>query len=86
MVYIILLAIFLEKLINANNKLFAFTNDNISYVSKREKLSANYELSSIPIPNSIRETKDGYENILYTGDDKYLIGTTSWLYHYRFNN
>ena len=64
------------KLINANNKLFAFTNDNISYV-QREKLSANYELFSIPIPNSIRETKDGYENILYTGDDKYLIGTTS---------
>ena len=64
------------KLINANNKLFAFTNDNISYV-QREKLSANYELFSIPIPNSVRETKDGYENILYTGNDKYLIGTTS---------
>ena len=64
------------KLINANNKLFAFTNDNISYV-QREKLSTNYELFSIPIPNSVRETKDGYENILYTGDDKYLIGTTS---------
>ena len=50
------------KLINANNKLFAFTNNNISYV-QREKLSANYELFSIPTPNSIRETKDGYEKI-----------------------
>jgi|TARA_B110000914_G_scaffold223514_1_gene239150 DNA-binding CsgD family transcriptional regulator len=64
------------KLINANNKLFAFTEQNITYV-QREKLSAKYELFSIPVPNSVRETKDGYENILYIGDDKYLIGITS---------
>ena len=64
------------KLINADNKLFAFTNDNISYVQK-EKLSAKYELFSIPIPNSVRETKDGYENILSIEDNKYLIGTKS---------
>ena len=64
------------KLINADNKLFAFTNDNISYVQK-EKLSAKYELFSIPIPNRIRETKDGYENILSIEDNKYLIGTKS---------
>ena len=64
------------KLISENNKLFAFTNDNISYVQK-EKLSPKYELFSIPIPNSDRETKDGYENILYIENDKYLIGTKS---------
>ena len=64
------------KLINADNKLFAFTNDNISYVQK-EKLSAKYELFSIPIPNSVRETKDGYENILSVEDNKYLVGTKS---------
>jgi len=64
------------KLINANNKLFSFTNDNISYVQK-ERLTTNYELFSIPMPNSVRETKDGYENILYIGKDKYLVGTTS---------
>jgi AraC family chitin signaling transcriptional activator len=64
------------KLISENNKLFAFTNDNISYVQK-EKLSPKYELFSIPIPNSDRETKDGYENILYIEDDKYIIGTKS---------
>lgn len=61
------------KLINANNKLFAFTNDNISYL-QTEKLSTKNELFSIPIPNNIRETKEGYENILYVGDNKYLIG------------
>ena len=64
------------KLINANNKLFSFTNDNISYVQK-ERLTTNYELFSIPMPNNVRETKDGYENILYIEKDKYLIGTTS---------
>ena len=64
------------KLVSENNKLFAFTNDNISYVQK-EQLSAQYELFSIPIPNSLRETKDGYENILYIEDNKYLIGTKS---------
>ena len=64
------------KLINANNKLFSFTNDNISYVQK-ERLTTNYELFSIPMPNNVRETKDGYENILYIGKDKYLVGTTS---------
>jgi len=64
------------KLITANNKLFAFTNQNISYV-QRGKLSSKYELNSVPIPNNIRETKDGYENILFIGDNKYLIGTTN---------
>ena len=64
------------KLITANNKLFAFSNDNITF-AQRGKLSTSYELFTIPLPNSVRETKDGYENILYVGDDKYLIGTTS---------
>jgi ligand-binding sensor domain-containing protein/DNA-binding CsgD family transcriptional regulator len=64
------------KLVSEDNKLFAFTNDNISYVQK-EQLSAQYELFSIPIPNSLRETKDGYENILFIKDNKYLIGTKS---------
>ena len=44
------------KLISANDKLFAFTNDNISYVQK-EQLSAQYEIFSIPISKRIRETK-----------------------------
>ena len=42
---------------------------------QKEQLSAQYEIFSIPISKSIRETKDGYENILYIEDDKYLIGT-----------
>lgn len=64
------------KLVVTNNKLFSFTNDDISYIQKG-KLSSNYELFSIPIPNSIRESKEGYENILYIGKKKYLLGTTN---------
>jgi ligand-binding sensor domain-containing protein/DNA-binding CsgD family transcriptional regulator len=63
------------KLVSTNTKLFAFTNHNIKY-AQRGTLSSKYELLSIPIPSSVRETKDGYENILHIGDDKYLIGTT----------
>ena len=64
------------NLIRTNNKLFSFTNDDISYLQKG-KLSSNYELFSIPIPNNIRETKEGYENILHIGKKKYLLGTTN---------
>ena len=64
------------KLINTNNKLFAFTKENITY-AQRGKLSTKYELTSLPLPYSLRETKDGYENILFIGDGKYLIGTTA---------
>ena len=64
------------KLVGTNDKLFSFTNDDISYFQKG-KLSSNYELFSIPIPNSIRESKEGYENILHIGKNKYLLGTTN---------
>lgn len=63
------------KLINVNDKLFAFSKENISY-AQQGKLSAKYDLFTIPLPNSVRETKDGYENVLHIGNNKYLIGTT----------
>lgn len=63
------------KLINVNDKLFAFSKENISY-AQQGKLSAKYDLFNIPLPNSVRETKDGYENVLFIGNNKYLIGTT----------
>lgn len=63
------------KIINVNDKLFAFNKNSISYAEK-SKLSTNIKISQIPLPNVIRETKDGYENILYLGNKEYLIGTT----------
>lgn len=63
------------KLISTNNKLFAFTNNNIAFAEKAS-LSSDLKLSILPLPQSIRETKEGYENILYLGEERYLIGTT----------
>lgn len=63
------------KLVNANNKLFAFTNQNITY-AQQGKLSSAYQILHLPLPNSVRQTKDGYENVLYIENNKYLIGTT----------
>ena len=63
------------KLINVNDRLFAFSKSNISY-AQQGKLSSKYDLFMIPLPNSVRETKDGYENMLYIGDNRYLMGTT----------
>ena len=62
------------KIISTNDKLFAFNENAISYAEKG-KLSSIVKISQIPLPNNIRETKDGYENILYLGDNEYLIGT-----------
>lgn len=64
------------KLVNSNNKLFYFTNKDVVY-AERGALSSDLQLSRLPLPNSIRETKDGYENILHLGEEKYLIGTSS---------
>ncbi len=61
------------KLVRTNDKLFAFTNQDVTY-AQRGKLSSSYQLFSLSLPNSVRQTKDGYENMLYIGDNKYLIG------------
>ena len=63
------------KLVNANNKLFVFTEKNIAYAEKGS-LSSALQLSLLPLPQGIRATKDGYENMFHIGEEKYLIGTT----------
>lgn len=63
------------KLVNTDNKLFVFTENNIAFAEKAS-LSSDLNLSILPLPQGIRETKEGYENILHLGEEKYLIGTT----------
>ncbi|MFY0629006.1 MAG: LuxR family transcriptional regulator [Flavobacteriaceae bacterium] len=63
------------KLVSTNDKLFAFTPTSITY-AQQGTLSSKYELLSIPLPSSVRETKDGYENVLHIGNEKYLIAIT----------
>ena len=64
------------KLINdAQNNLWGFTKNEIIYV-KPGKLSDEPQSNIIEIPNTIRKTKSGFENVLLIEKDTYLIGNT----------
>lgn len=64
------------KLAVANNKLFVFTDKNVAYAEKGS-LSSRLQLSLLPLPQKLRQTKEGYENIFYIGKEKYLIGNSA---------
>ncbi|MEM9681267.1 MAG: triple tyrosine motif-containing protein, partial [Bacteroidota bacterium] len=58
-----------------SQKLWGFSSEGIGYIEPG-KLSSRPKVSNVPIPNQIRKSKSGYENILYVGDNTYLLGTT----------
>jgi len=60
---------------NTSGKLLSFTNRSINYLSPG-KLSNVPNMKSIPLPNSLRKSKIGYENISHTRDNEYLFGTS----------
>jgi len=64
------------KLAVANNKLFVFTDKNIAYAEKAS-LSSQLQLSLLPLPQNLRQTKEGYENIFYINEGNYLIGNST---------
>lgn len=64
------------KLAVANNRLFVFTDKNIAYAEKGS-LSSKLQLSLLPLPQNLRQTKEGYENIFHLGGEKYLIGNST---------
>ena len=65
------------KLINdyEGNKLWGFTNNEIVYIEPG-KLSSEPEVNIISIPSELRKSKAGYENLIFIGERKYLIGAT----------
>jgi len=65
------------KLINDDkgNKLWGFSKNEIIYLESG-KLSNEPQINSIPISSEIRNSKAGYENVLYLSNDNYLIGTS----------
>ena len=65
------------KLINdkVQNRLWGFTKNEIIYVEPG-KLSNEPKTNVIEIPNTIRKTKSGFENILPLDKNAYLIGNT----------
>ena len=64
------------KLITANGKLFVFTDKNVAYAEKGS-LSTDLQLSLLALPQDLRRTKEGYENIFHLEDEKYLIGNST---------
>ncbi|MDH7911662.1 triple tyrosine motif-containing protein [Winogradskyella sp. SYSU M77433] len=66
------------RLINDDNsnKLWLFSENNLNY-AEPEALSSNYKVASIALPGKLRKTKAGYENLLATDKNKYLLGATN---------
>ena len=60
---------------DVSNNLIGFNNSSINYFSPG-KLSDIPNLERIPLPNTLRMSKTGYENISRIGDNKYLFGTS----------
>jgi AraC family chitin signaling transcriptional activator len=57
------------------NNLWGFTKNEIVYIEPG-KLSNKPDVNIISIPSEVRKNKPGYENLLFIGDENYLIGTT----------
>ncbi|MCB0382767.1 MAG: LuxR family transcriptional regulator, partial [Psychroserpens sp.] len=58
-----------------NNKLWGFSEDNISYISQGQ-LSNTKKNHKISLLHQIAKMMSGYENILNIEDEKYLLGTS----------
>ena len=65
------------KLINdqEENRLWGFTNNEIIYIEPG-KLTNDLQSHIIEIPNSVRKTKSGFENVLCLDKNIYLLGNT----------
>lgn len=59
-----------------SDKLWAFSENSLNYVEPG-KISSNYRAFSLSLPNDLRKTKVGYENLLELGSNKYLMGATN---------
>ena len=59
-----------------SDKLWAFSENSLNYVEPG-KISSNYRAFSLSLPNDLRKTKVGYENLLELGGNKYLMGATN---------
>ncbi|WP_299681284.1 two-component regulator propeller domain-containing protein [uncultured Dokdonia sp.] len=64
------------KLIEDQNKLWAFTKDNLISISS-DKLDGAYSIKKIPIPISLRNTVEGYESFVNIRENEYLLGTSN---------
>lgn len=61
--------------IDNSNSFWSFTAKGINYISP-SKLSNEYEVIFIPIPNNIRNAMSGYENITQLSENLFLFGNS----------
>ena len=61
---------------NGTNKLWCFSEEGVNYISSG-KLSAKPEIETISLPNAIRNSMSGYENIAHIQGREYLFGSSS---------
>ncbi|CAH8293797.1 YXYXY domain-containing protein [Mariniflexile fucanivorans] len=64
-----------KLVVDDTQKLWAFSNDNISYVDINH-LTNQLKINRVAIPYYLRKGQVGYENISRLQNDKYLIGVT----------
>lgn len=58
-----------------NRRIWGFSENNITY-SEPAKLTSSLKNHTLALPDAVRRTKAGYENILQYKDNQYLLGTT----------
>lgn len=60
---------------NDTNKIWSFSKKHISYITSGN-LSTIPEINKIHLPDVLRKSKTGYENITHLKDNKFLLGST----------
>ncbi len=64
-----------KLVVDAKNKLWSFTNKELRYLSLGN-LSNTPKINTIALPNVLRKSMTGYENITNLKGENYLFGTT----------
>ncbi|MBP0905406.1 two-component regulator propeller domain-containing protein [Mariniflexile gromovii] len=64
-----------KLVVDDTQKLWAFSNDNISYVDVND-LTNELKINKVAIPYPLRKGQIGYENISHLKNNNYLIGIT----------
>tara|TARA_R110002073_G_scaffold40547_5_gene114947 strand:+ start:41804 stop:44569 length:2766 start_codon:yes stop_codon:yes gene_type:complete len=65
-----------KLVVDKNEKLWAFSKDNISYL-ENDAISNNPIIKNIPIPSKLRKGVLGFENISLINETKYVLGTAN---------
>jgi DNA-binding CsgD family transcriptional regulator len=65
-----------KMVVDGNEKLWAFSKDNIYYATT-DHLTNEPRIHSVPIPLNLRKVTQSFENISRISDDTYLLGTAN---------